>query len=371
MVLLSLFREYPLLGEKLPHIPLGIFPTPVERLHRLGPELGAGRLYVKRDDLSGSVYGGNKVRKLEFLLGEALREGAGEVMTFGAAGSNHALATAVYARQAGLGSLSMLRPQPNARYVRKNLLLSRAAGAELHYYPDDVSLQRGVDDQCRIHAEITGVSPWIIPMGGTSPLGTAGFVNAAFELRDQVREGLLPEPDLMYAALGSMGTVTGLLLGLRAAGFKTRMYAVRVVAESIACRDAVRELFHGANRLLHDADPSFPLLDFPEEQLIVRNEFFGEQYALFTREGMTAVQRMRDAEGITLDGTYTGKTFAALMRDAGQGELRNRTILFWNTLNSRDFSERIRNAYYHGLPEEFHRFFEEDVQPLDREDIHP
>jgi D-cysteine desulfhydrase len=332
----------------------------VEELPRLGAALGVGRLYVKRDDLSGEAYGGNKVRKLEFLLAEAVRAGAKEVMTFGAAGSNHALATAVYAGQAGLRSISLLRPQPNARYVRKNLLLSRAVGAELHYYQDEESLRRGVEDLQRLHTEISGASP----------LGTVGFVNAAFELREQVHAGFLPEPELLYVTLGSMGTATGLLLGLRAAGLRSRMNAVRVVAECIANRDAARDLFHRTNRLLHDSDPSFPLLDFPEEQCIIRDDFFGEKYALFTREGMEAVRRMQEAEGISLDGTYTGKTFAALMHDAGQGNLRNRTVLFWDTLNSRDFSEHIRNVDYHELPEELHGYFEEDVQPLDREESH-
>jgi D-cysteine desulfhydrase len=167
-----------------------------------------------------------------------------------------------------------------------------------------------------------------------------------------------------------MGTATGLLLGLRAAGLRSRMNAVRVVAECIANRDAARDLFHRTNRLLHDSDPSFPLLDFPEEQCIIRDDFFGEKYALFTREGMEAVRRMQEAEGISLDGTYTGKTFAALMHDAGQGNLRNRTVLFWDTLNSRDFSEHIRNVDYHELPEELHGYFEEDVQPLDQEESH-
>ncbi|MHB9029110.1 MAG: pyridoxal-phosphate dependent enzyme, partial [Candidatus Latescibacterota bacterium] len=134
--MLSLFRAYPLLGEKLPYISLGEFPTPAEELHHLGAVSGIGRLYIKRDDLSGNLYGGNKVRKLEFLLGEAVREGAKEVMTFGAAGSNHALAAAVYARQAGLRGILMLRPQPTARYVRKNLLRHRAVRAERHYSRD-------------------------------------------------------------------------------------------------------------------------------------------------------------------------------------------------------------------------------------------
>ena len=117
--MIELFKNYPLLKEKLPYISLGNFPTPVEKLEKMGSKLGLDNLYIKRDDISGTTYGGNKVRKLEFVLGQALKSGVKEVMTFGFAGSNHALATAVYANKLGLRSISMLFPQPNAYYVRK------------------------------------------------------------------------------------------------------------------------------------------------------------------------------------------------------------------------------------------------------------
>src|SRR6266581_738013 len=114
---LPLFKAYPQLEQQLPHVSLGNFQTPVEKLTPVGDEIGLYSLYIKRDDLSGGVYGGNKVRKLEFLLADAK-----EVITFGFAGSNHALSTAIYGRQLGLKSTSMLMPQVNAHYVRRNLL---------------------------------------------------------------------------------------------------------------------------------------------------------------------------------------------------------------------------------------------------------
>jgi 1-aminocyclopropane-1-carboxylate deaminase/D-cysteine desulfhydrase-like pyridoxal-dependent ACC family enzyme len=130
--MIQLFEQYPSLGERLPYISLGVFPTPVEKLERLGAKLGVNQLYIKRDDLTGRLYGGNKPRKLEFILGNALRLGTREVIAFGGVGSNHALATAIYAQQMGLKSISMLMPQPNAQYVRRNLLMSYYSGAELH-----------------------------------------------------------------------------------------------------------------------------------------------------------------------------------------------------------------------------------------------
>ena len=127
--MIPLFEHYPLLKDRLPYVSLGEYPTPVEKLERAGRNIGIDQLYVKRDDLSGEIYGGNKVRKLEFILGHALRVRARGVFAFGFAGSNHAVSMAVYAKQVGLKSISMLMPQPNAHYVRRNLLLSHHCGA--------------------------------------------------------------------------------------------------------------------------------------------------------------------------------------------------------------------------------------------------
>ena len=363
---IPLFEQYPRLRKAVPYISLGTFPTPVVKLDRLGTELGLGSLCIKRDDVSGKTYGGNKVRKLEFILAQALRENKKEVLTFGGAGSNHALATAVYAGVTGLGSINLLLPQHNARYVAKNLLMSHYSGAELHFTANRRAVRISTTLEILKHTLRYGRSPMVIPFGGTTPLGTTGFVNAAFELCGQIRNGELPEPDYLYVALGSMGTAAGLALGLHAAGMKTRVKAVRVVNESIAGEQKFGSLFRKTNTLLHAHDSSFPVIDNPTENTGIIHDFFGEEYALFTREGMEAVYRMRDTEGIMLDGTYTGKTCAALFHDAKNDALRGKNVLFWNTLNSRDFSDKIADIDYHSLPEPFHRYFEEDVQPLDR-----
>ncbi len=362
----SLFTRYPRLAETLPHLPLGDFPTPVAPLPRVGGQIGVPHLYVKRDDLSAALYGGNKVRKLEFLLARALRDGRKWVMTFGAAGSNHALATVLYAREAGLRGISMLIPQPNARYVRRNLLMSYVAGAELHHSGGVVSVVFASLYHYLRHAVRDGRFPMLIPPGGTSPLGVVGFVAAAFELREQIEAGLVPEPDRLYVASGTMGTAMGLLLGVVAAGLRARVVAVRVTPPQFTSMRKARRLFRAANRLLHEAAPSFPLFPFPEERLEFRDEFYGGEYARYTEEGMRAVRLAREQEGLAIEGTYTGKTFAAILADAAAARLSGQTVLFWNTYNSRDFGPAIATADYRLLPPSVHRYFEEDVQPLDR-----
>ena len=365
--MIQLFQQYPLLRNRLPYVSLGTFPTPIQKLERLGKDTGIGHLYVKRDDLSGKVYGGNKIRKLEFLLGHALQAGVKEVLTFGSAGSNHATATAIYAQQVGLKSISMLIPQPNAHYVRLNILMSHHYKAELHQYRNMRFLCVGKIYQLLRHKLKQGRFPEVISLGGSSPLGTIGYVNAAFELREQVVEGRMPEPDLIYVPLGTMGTVVGLILGLKAANFKSQVISVLVADEKFVKLNRMVTLFKKTNSYLHSLDPSFSILVFSWKDQEIRQDFFGEGYARFTKEGMDALLRMEKTEGIKLEGTYTGKTLAALIHDARKKYLRDKVVLFWNTCNSKDFSDVIANIDYQELPRCFHRYFEEEVQPLDRD----
>jgi len=372
--MIPLFTQYPLLRERAPYVSLGEFPTPVQKLERLGTELGISQLYVKRDDLSGKVYGGNKPRKLEFILGNALRSKARDVITFGGVGSNHALATALYARQVGLKSISMLMPQPNARYVRRNLLMSYHCGAELHLCGAGLESVRDMPlvylatmYQLLRHRLKNGYSPQLIPHGGSSPLGVIGFVNAAFELREQIANGQMPEPECIYVASGTMGTAAGLTLGLKAANLNSRVVSVRVTSQNFVNIRGMLKLINKTNSLLHSLDVSFPIFEFSESDIDIRHNYFGQQYALFTKKGMDAVSLMSESERIKLDGTYTGKTLAALIDDAKSRGWHGGVVLFWNTLNSKDFSDAISSVDYHSLPRGFHRYFEEEVQPLDRD----
>ncbi|MQY78940.1 MAG: pyridoxal-phosphate dependent enzyme [Bacteroidetes bacterium] len=206
--MIPLFELFPALKNKPGYISLCDLPTPILHLTNAGKKLGLDQLYIKMDGYTGKIYGGNKIRKLEFLLGEAINKNSKEVMTFGGAGSNHATATAIYANKVGLQSISILLPQMNAEYVIKDLLLSYSYGAELHYYRNDFMLSTGKKYQCIKHWLRKGKKPYLIPMGGSSPVGIIGFINAAFELKQQIDQNQIPEPDRIYVALGSVGTVT-------------------------------------------------------------------------------------------------------------------------------------------------------------------
>ncbi len=353
---------YPRLRD-LPRVDLASLPTPVDRAEALAEAAGAGGLWVKRDDLSAERYGGNKVRKLEFLLGHALATGATDVITFGAAGSNHALATAIHGASLGLRVHSMLIPQHDAPYVGRNLRASIAAGADLHFFADAEEGLRGAARlRSRLRAE-TGHEPLIVPFGGTTPASTAGFVNAAFELAAQVEGGELPEPDVLYVTLGSMGTAAGLALGLRAAGLRTRVAAVQVIVDAEDDADRLLALIGETQAALHAAAPEFPVHDWSPADIEVVAGFVGTGYAAPTPEGSEAIEVALASAGLRLDGTYTGKTLAALLDRGRAGALAGRNVVFWNTYNSRDLTLLVESGDPALLPDGLRSYVHDGAAP--------
>ena len=345
-----LHLEHPAL-RRLPREFLGDYPTPVQ--HCRDGEL---RLWIKRDDLSHPLYGGNKLRKLEYLLGQAIARGHRSVATFGAAGSNHALATALHATALGLDCVCLLGEQPSSPAVRRTLNRHLAIGTRLVPWQGSRSrrlalyrrLFRGSRPACR---------PWIIPIGGSSWQGSVGFVNAARELARQVREGELPEPDLIYLPLGTMGTVAGLAAGLAAAGLGSRVVAVRVVIGKIADERRTRRLAVKTATLLNRLDPRFPVPAPGNLNLEVRDEFLGEGYAVPTPAAEQAVRWAAEHAGLTLETTYSGKALSALLADARAGRLARRNVLFWNTYSSAPMPVPDDRPIRAGLPEPLARYF--------------
>ncbi len=360
-----LFPAYEQLKRLIPYRSLGAFPTPVERLPGLESVLQVSPLFIKRDDRSSDEYGGNKVRKLEFILAEAVAKKKRHTITFGYAGSNHSLAVAVFARRLGLTPVSLHIPQPNAQYVRKNLLFQAFLGTELHHYRSMATIYAGtvlVFLKCFLK---TGRLPYVIPPGGSNTVGMMGMVGAVLELQAQVDRGLLPEPDLVYVPLGSCGTAAGIALGAKALGWKTKIRAVRVSERKEADLRTVRDLFDGAAGKLRRLLPSFPAVELREGDFEVYEGYLGDGYAHFTRKGMDAVRRIAETDGIKLEGTYSGKAMAALIDDARAGKLANKVTVFWNTHNSVDFGDKIEGMDFRRLPRGYYPYFTEEDQPLE------
>jgi len=345
----ALERRFPGLAGRLPRVPLTALPTPVGTLGALARARGLGRVWIKRDDRSGHLYGGNKPRKLEFLLGEARRRGRRTVMTFGGIGSHHGLATAVCARAVGMRTVLVLVPQPVTAHTLHCLLLDQAYGAELHYA---ASVSRAAARALALlaHGALRGDPPFIIPTGGTSTLGTIGYVNAALELAEQVRAGELPAPEAIFVPLGSGGTVAGLLLGLKLAVLVTDILPPspgRLVRLARATLGRLRRLA-----------PEVPPVAVTAAELTVVTGYLGRCYGAPTDAGVAAQQLAAEVEGLQLETTYTAKCLAALLDLASRPPYREQDVLFWNTYSSVDPAASLaRLPDWRELPPAFHRFF--------------
>jgi 1-aminocyclopropane-1-carboxylate deaminase/D-cysteine desulfhydrase-like pyridoxal-dependent ACC family enzyme len=333
----ALFDAFPTLTEpqpargyaQLPYLSLGQFPTPIERV--LAPLQGGCELWVKREDLSGALYGGNKVRRLEFLLAEVPPAGE-SLATFGGYGSNHVLATGIYGKKLGCRVQAVLYPQPLVPAVRAALRADLAVELKLRL--------------CRTYFgvpwELARLSrqrpaPRLISPGGVDPVGVLGWWSGGLEIAAQVAAGLAPRFDAVYVALGAGDTTAGLLLGLGMAA--TEVVAVRVVPWPVASSLGVRLLARRTRALLIRRYGQAKTAG-PRPKLRVEGRFLGRGYGHPTPWGAQAIQRGADL-GLILDPTYTGKAFSALLADVDSGRLAGKRVLFVHTYNSRDLSSLI------------------------------
>jgi 1-aminocyclopropane-1-carboxylate deaminase/D-cysteine desulfhydrase-like pyridoxal-dependent ACC family enzyme len=354
---IPLFNRFSALAETMPCLSIGNFPTQITPLNGLSKKLGRINLFIKHDNISGIVYGGNKVRKLEFLLADAKKRGAKRVITNGAAGSNHALATALYAKQAGLAATLVLSEQIPSSVVCANLLADAFSGAKMIYEEKYENIDTLVENLVGQYEHVEGQKPYVIPAGGSSPLGAMGYVNAAFELKEQIDKGEIAEPDTVFVPFGTMGTAAGLLLGLKAAGLKSRLVAVLVTPPFVANLDKFTVLFKAINDLLIKNDPSMPVFSFSEDDFTICHDFYEPGYGCASDEVVSAIKTIENTDEIHLDITYSGKAFAAFCAAVEKHVVNDKPLLFWNTKNSRVLPEYSQKIDYHTLPEGFHRYF--------------
>ena len=333
---------------------LATLPTALEACPGLGAAIGAPGLLTKRDDLAGAVYGGNKVRKLEYLLGDALERGCDAVVTFGAAGSNHALATSIYARQAGLACFAVLTDQVQTPWVASTLRWHGLLGTRL-LHGTGFAETRVAAERLRASHPSGPQRLYEVAWGGSSPLGSLGFVDAGAELATQLVASGLTAPVRVYLPCGTMGSVAGLLVGLGRAGIAATVVSVKVVPQNVVDAAAVLQLTGETERLL----PPLAMTNGKSSgaDLEFRTEFAGEGYAMPTPEAREAVALARDLEGFRLDTTYSGKALACLISDARSGRLSGHIPIFWQTWNSRPYPVELAGVDATRLPAEFQKFF--------------
>lgn len=271
------------------------------------------------------------------------------------------MATAIFARHVGLRCILVLLDQPLTEHVRRSLLLDLAAGAEIHYAASVAGVAaRGA----RILARETlrGAPPYVVATGGSSAVGTLGYVDAAFEFAEQIRSGEVPEPARVYVATGSAGTAAGLSLGFQLAGLSTQVIGVSVSDLLPPTASKIAGLARRCLRHMRRLDPAVPAIDVAVDRVRVETEFVGPGYGAVTAEGRRAMERIRASDDIGLEPTYTAKCLAALLADAERGDLPAGPVLFWNTYSRVDPAEHLGPLPdYHLLPPALHRLFSDPL----------
>ncbi len=328
---LALFRRFPKLAA-LPRVALIAAPTPIEPLRIANAAPGA--LFVKRDDRSSPLYGGNKVRKLEFTLAAATARGAKRLITTGGLGTHHGLATAIFARGLGMRTTVVVVPQPVTKHVREQVRALHAFGAELLPASGVLGAAAQVI-RAFSAATLRGEKPVLVPTGGSSALADIGFVAAAFELAAQIEAGEMPAPAEIYLPIGSGGTFAGLVLGAKLAGLHARIIGVLVTDILPPGPARLARLARASLTLLRRYEPALPAVSITAADFEVARAQLGPGYGAATPAAEAAAFACRDA-GIALETTYTAKCMAEVIARLGDGRART-PVLFWNTYNAADF----------------------------------
>lgn len=321
-----------------PRIKLTDLPTPLEEMPRLTKALGGPRLLVKRDDLTGAGLGGNKVRKLEFLLADAKEKGATAVITTGGPQTNHGRITIGASAKLGLkSSLVVMGVKPPT--ISGNLLVDYLMGADVHFVPpvQDESLSgydRWATDLENVENKVEAVAedlrkqgeiPYIIKLGGTEPIGSLGYVNAAVELLNQLNERKI-KADYLVCGIGTGGTMSGLLLGMKLLNSNMKVIGISVTAKDYML----------APMVMYECSEVADLLgikaEVKEEEVTIYDQYLGKAYGHPTEDGAEAIMLTARSEGFILDPVYTGKAMAGLIDLSRKGMFTpDDTVIFLHT----------------------------------------
>ncbi len=311
--------------QSLPRFTLAQLPTPLEEMKSLSKVLGGPRLFIKRDDQTGLALGGNKTRKLEFLIADALARKADTILTAGAAQSNHCRQTAAAAARAGLRCELILGGQePDT--PDGNLLLDRLLGATIHW----TARERRAERMAEISKELqrAGKNPYTIPYGGSNAVGATGYAVAITELQDQL-SALHERIDRIVIASSSGGTQAGMVVGARMSGFDGEIIGISIdkgEREGIRYEVELADLSNAIAAHIGMAEK------FAEGDFLVKYDYLGGGYGIVGAPEREAIRLTARHEGIILDPVYTGRAMAGLLDLIRRGEIKgDETVLFWHT----------------------------------------
>lgn len=312
--------------QQLARVCLADLPTSIDELPRLSQELGGPRLLVKRDDQTGLAMGGNKIRKLEFLIADALEQGADMVITAGAAQSNHCRQTAAAAVRVGLGCTLVLGGEPPSTPTG-NLLLDQLMGAQIHWAGPH---RRGEDlEKVADQARAAGHRPYIIPYGGSNPVGATGYVAAILELHQQLASDHPEGVDRIAFASSSGGTQAGMVVGARAIGLESQILGIGIdKGEAGDDPYPVRLARLASETAVHVGLNA----NFTPDDFFVNQDYLGAGYGVVGELEREAIRLAARLEGLMLDPVYTGRAMGGLIDMIRRGIIApSETVLFWHT----------------------------------------
>ncbi|WP_420631171.1 D-cysteine desulfhydrase family protein [Candidatus Leptofilum sp.] len=302
--------------------PLAYLPTPLEKLERLSKHLGGPDIYMKRDDQTGLATGGNKTRKLEFLVADALAQECDHLITTGAPQSNHCRQTAAAAARFGMGCSLVMRGNPQ-KEMQGNLLLSKLLGAHL-YWTGDRNRQE-VMAEVADEQRIMGHKPYIIPLGGSNVMGATSYVFAMKELTEQLTAASI-NIDFIVFASSSGGTHAGIVLGAEAYDFRGQVLGISVDHPAKELQMQVSALATATATHLGISPVSIA------NRVEVNDDYLGDGYAMVSETEREAIQMVAQLEGILLDPVYTGRAMGGLIDLIRWGAFtRGQSVLFWHT----------------------------------------
>jgi L-cysteate sulfo-lyase len=322
--------------SRLERVPLISAPTPLEHWGKLSRHLGVD-LYSKRDDLSGIGVGGNKLRKLEYIAGSALKSGATHFITTGGPQSNHARLTAAVAARLGLRCTLLLKGRWDGLFIG-NLMLDSLFGANIRIIDavDYQQIYRAMGEEAK-KLSANGEKPIVIPLGGATPEGTAGYVAGFAEITSQLMQFQIT-PDWIVVADGTGSTHAGLAVGTKVFSSRSKVLGISVSWRREVLEAEIRRLMAETAGLL-GAEVGL------SEPLCINDDYVGPGYAKISEDGLAAIKLLAREEGIVLDSTYTGKAFAGLVGLVAKSEIaQGSCVVFVHTgglpeLYTRNISE--------------------------------
>lgn len=324
-----LFDALPALARSVPWMPLADVPTAVEPCDALADYFGRAGIFMKRDDLVSPLYGGNKVRRYEFVLADAKAKGARCIVTAGGLASTQVMATALFGRDLGFDVHAVLFDQPVTAFARESILGFVDSGAMIVYGGGYLRTAWLTTRALRERE-----SSYLVLPGAPNPTANLGYVDAMFELARQVERGAAPRPDVIVLPTGSSGTLAALALGAAHLGWDTEIVGVRITSAFACNRVTVDAIVGSTDRFLARRDPAWRPV-----RSRVRYSLFGGAlgggYGHPTAEAIEGAARLRALTGAAGEITYTGKALAGLRALAQMPAYRDKTILLWNTLSTK------------------------------------